>query len=534
MRNVVAAAAVILLAVAAGFAGRPLVDAFRTEQQESNHGHDHDGHADHDASDHQDDHDHDHDGNADHDAADHAKGAASEHDDHVPLTTEAVANLRLELADVTLRDYQRSVRIPAEVVELPGVSEGQVAAPVEGVVTEVIAVPGVSVEPGDVLFRMRVTDERLVDAQLQLLEAITRREIVEAELERLAPYAETGAVAGRKRIDLEYELRELSSRVDLKTQELLGRGLPQEQVDRVRATRKLADTVEVRLPPREGIALNELRSGVEPAAFEADADGGADGGSGSSEMTVEELFVNPGQSVARGDALCDLAHHRTLFLRGSAFEGDMEAISAAAAADARVAAQFNEGDYHNNQASEADLPIRFVANHVDPQTQTYEVYVTLPNEVLNSTRDAQGRTYRTWRYKVGQRAHVVVPTERLSGQIVLPTAAVVVDGPLAYVFREHVEPAGETADEPAHDHDDAHDHEGSHEDAHEEEHEPIALEVEPVPVVVVERQPKLVVLAPGGELKPGDRVAITSGYQLYLAWKAQDGAGGGTDHGHDH
>jgi multidrug efflux pump subunit AcrA (membrane-fusion protein) len=385
---------------------------------------------------------------------------------------------------------------------------------------------------------MRVTDERLVDAQLQLLEALTRVEIVEAELERLAPYAETGAVAGRKRIDLEYERRELASRIDLKMQELLGRGLPPEQVDRVRTTRKLADTVEVRMPPREGVADFDERGELQRVAFEGNAvvePGANDARDGASEMTVEELFVNPGQSVARGDALCDLAHHRTLFLRASAFEADMGAISAAAAADTLVTAQFSEVDYHSNVSSESGLPIRFIANHVDPTTQTYEVYVTLPNESLHSTRDSIGRTYRTWRYKVGQRAHVVVPTETVPGQIVLPATAVAVDGPLAYVFREHVEPPV------PHLHDDHGNHvdaDGNrldeHADEHEDAHEAIALEVEPVPVVVVERQAKRVVIAPGGELKPGDRVATTGGYQLFLAWKAQAEGGGGHHHDHDH
>ena len=73
-----------------------------------------------------------------------------------------------------------------------------------------------------------------------------------------------------------------------------------------------------------------------------------------------------------------------------------------------------------------------------------------------------------------------------------------------------------------------------HADEHEDAHEAIALEVEPVPVVVVERQAKRVVIAPGGELKPGDRVATTGGYQLFLAWKAQAEGGGGHHHDHDH
>ena len=126
----------------------------------------------------------------------------------------------------------------------------KLAAPVHGVVTAVAAEPGVSVEPGDALFELQITDERVLDAQLQLIEALTRLRIVEEELERLAPLAASGAVAGRQRRDLAYEQRELQTTIQLRRDELLVRGLPGDQVAELMEDSRLARNVVVRVPER--------------------------------------------------------------------------------------------------------------------------------------------------------------------------------------------------------------------------------------------------------------------------------------------
>ena len=525
MRSSLITFALVLVALAAGAALRPTLEGFAAAPEESqgldlDFGHvgcdaDHEGH-DHSAHDH-DEHD-------------------DEHENIVALSVEAIGNLRLRMEPVALTDYTRTLRIPGEVVELPGVSKGEIAAPVAGVVTEVMALPGMSVLPGDPLFKMRVIDERLLDAQLQWLKTLTRLDIVNRELERLAPYASSGAVAGRKRIDLEYERRELASRADLAPQELRVRGLPDEQIQAIRKSGRLADTVVVRMPETPRVAESGETDKVLPVAYNSEQPTDML----AKEMTVEKLFVSPGQSVTRGQAMCDLAYHRTLFVVGHAFEADMPAITNATAEERLVAALFGEEGQEGKKSLRTDLPIRFIANHVDPETQTYQVYVTLSNESLHDTHDALGRRYRTWRHKVGQRANLVIPTATLTGQIVLPRGAVVTEGPNAYVFRQHDhDDDHEGHDHAAHDHGEE-DHAGHDHDEHGHEgddhagHEDIALELEPTPVVIVERSANEVVIAPNGQLAVGDSVAMNNAYQLFLAWKALSETGGGGHHGHSH
>lgn len=347
-------------------------------------------------------------------------------------------------------------------------------------------------------------------------------ENVDRELARLAPYAENGAVAGRKRIDLEYERSELAARADLAEQELLVRGLTAAQVAEVRDARRLVDTVVVRLTPTPRLARTESAGGVRPVSYQQEAAAPT-----ADEMTIETVRVSPGEAVARGATLCELAYHRTLFVVGHAFEADIAAVTEAAAADRTVDAEFGEERHDGKTVTRDGLPIRFIAGHVDPETQTYQVYATLPNESVQTRRDVLGRRYRTWRYKVGQRAHLLIPTATLAEQIVLPREAVVTEGPDAYVFREHDEEHEAPHDEGAEDPDHA---DGEHED--DEHHEEIALEVEPVPVVVLERTADRVVVQRGGELAVGDPIAMNAGYQLFLAWKAMSEGGGGHHHHH--
>jgi multidrug efflux pump subunit AcrA (membrane-fusion protein) len=126
--------------------------------------------------------------------------------------------------------------------------------------------------------------------------------------------------------------------------------------------------------------------------------------------------------------------------------------------------------------------------------------------------DGLGRKFCTWKYKVGQRVHVFVPTEELRDQIVLPADAVVQEGPETFVFREHVEE--------------------SDYDEYADDHEDVFFEFEPVHVTIVARDKSIVVVAPGEELLVGDRVAMSGAYQLHLALKSQQEGGGGHHHHH--
>lgn len=501
------AIALILLAAAGGFLGRgwASIDAPDSTAHEDHEDHDHEDHDEHD--DHEED-----------------------EEPHVALTEEAFATLRLKLGPVAVADFQRTSSIPAEVAEFPGVSAYKLAAPVNGVVTAVAAEPGASVSPGDALFEVQITDERVLDAQLQLLESLTRLEIVNEELDRLQPLAASGAVSGRLRRDLDYERRELETTIRLRREELIVRGLPDEQVQGLIESQRLLRSVVVRVPPRSGeLAQNESQSDGPPIKTVAWQEAVP-----SDDFSIEALLVQPGQTVERGEALCDLASHSQLYLRVKAFERDVPLLARLAESGESLSAEFGHSlDSHGPTSSVVTgLQVRYVANHVEPGSQAYACYVPLKNELLHESTGPTGRRYRTWRFSVGQRAHLLLPTAQIRDQIPLPAEAVAIEGPNAFVFRphEHEEEHEEEHHEGEEDHE-ADDHDKDHDDHH--DHEEAFLELEPVPVTVLHRDNRTVVIAADGDLHPGDEIALNAAYQLHLALEAGEG-GGGHDHHHHH
>ncbi|MEO0529045.1 MAG: hypothetical protein AAF266_00565 [Planctomycetota bacterium] len=457
----------------------------------------------------------DHDEHAEHaeEAADHKE---EEEEPHIALTERAFETLRLDLAPAEISDYTRTTAIPAQVAEFPGVSALKLAAPVHGVVAAVAAAPGVSVEPGDALFELQITDERVLDAQLQLLEALTRLQIVEEELDRLEPLAASGAVAGRQRRDLAYEQRELQTTIQLRRDELVVRGLPADQVAQLMEEARLTRTVVVRVPKSvEQLTDAAIDSGrvVRRAAWQENTS--------ARDLSIENLLVQPGETVERGQTLADVAAHSRLYLRVMAFERDVPLLARLAANGTALSAEFGHSvDGHEEASSVVDgLRVRYVGNHVEPGTQTYACYVPLDNELLNEAVDPAGRRYRTWRFSVGQRAHLLLPTERIAGHFALPIDAVAVEGPNAYVFRRH-----EHEDET---------HEAA-EDDHDEHEEEAYVEFEPVAVTLLHRDTRHAVVATGGDLAPGDEIAMNAAYQLLIALEADAGGGHGHHHHHDH
>ena len=459
---------------------------------------------------------HDHDPHDDH--ADESVDHEEEEDPHIALTERAFETLRLKLAPVGIADFVRTTAIPAQVAEFPGVSALKLAAPVHGVVTTVAAEPGVSVEPGDALFELQITDERVLDAQLQLIEALTRLRIVEEELERLAPLAASGAVAGRQRLDLGYEQRELQTTIQLRREELVVRGLPAEQVAQLMEESRLARTVVVRVPEQV-----EQLSGADPGPADRFRLAAWQKAETNRDLSIESLLVQPGETVERGQALADVAAHSRLYLRVMAFERDVPRLARLAENGTALSAEFGHSleDHSESSSLVSDLRVRYVGNHVEPGTQTYACYLPLENQLLYESVGPSGRRYRTWRFSVGQRARLLLPTEQIEGQIPLPIEAVAVEGPNAYVFRRH-------------EHEDEHQEQVSSEEDHDDHEEEAFVELEPVAVTLLHRDSRHAVIATGGDLLPGDEIAMNSAYQLLMAIEANAGGGHGHHHHHEH
>ncbi len=431
---------------------------------------------------------------------------ADEHDehdeheeDHLPLSFEAVQNLNLRVKPVTLSDFTEFRRMPGEIIEYAGLSSRKVAAPVSGKVVRLFASPGVSIAPGEALLEFEIIDDELMAAQLRLLELLTDQQIAAEELQRLTPLAESGGIAGKKKIELEYRKRELAASLSRTRQELAMRGLSAEQIAAIQRT---------------GKAITNLTVVAPPIGSPGDADGGAtlvkdpvsSGETLAASQSIEDLYVEVGQNVSRGEAVGSLAVHGLLMVCGHAFESDMELVTHVASDDIPVALEFGTSQ---RATVEHGFRIQNTAGHVDETTQTFRFFIPIENEVVRESQDSLGRTYRTWRYKVGQRVHVLIPTERLSDQIVLPREAVVQVGLEHFAFREIT-------------------------NDHAAANESIYMEMEPVPVRIETRNKESYVISPGGQLKVGDRVAVNAAYKMHLALKSQQEGGGLHDHGHSH
>jgi multidrug efflux pump subunit AcrA (membrane-fusion protein) len=145
-----------------------------------------------------DHHQNDHNG---HEHADHAEA------DSIELSEQALKNIGFQGVPIELRDFERTVTIPAIVVEQPGRTQIHITAPLTGIVTEIDAVQGQAVEPGSRLFLVRLTHEELVAAQTQYLQTAEELDIVNREISRLEGYGD--AIAGKRIVEQQYEKQKL-------------------------------------------------------------------------------------------------------------------------------------------------------------------------------------------------------------------------------------------------------------------------------------------------------------------------------------
>lgn len=447
-----------------------------------------------------DEHDHHHD---DDHAADMHEDEHEDHEeeDHVALTQQAFANLGLRLGEPTIGDYWKSNLVPGKVVEIPGRSDLAISAPVAGIVESVNVVPGQSIPTQSPLFTIRLTDEALLAAQARYLETMTQQEVAQQEIARLTPLIQSGAVTGGKKRELEYEVKQLVARKATILQELRGRGMPEGDINQLSRDRILASTLSIFAP--------QFLRNTEEA---------------SSGYSIEKLLAHPGKSISRGDSLSTVAYHQRLYIEGTAFEVDLPTLEQIAKQKWKIAVETSHG-HDETEPSEMMLELLRVDNHIDEATQTVRFFIELPNKVTQ-TLNEDGRQFEQWRFRPGQRLHLRLPVEKWSDQLTLPTDAVVIEGPNVFVFAEHHHAEEEHVD---------HNDEDPHADEDEHEHEEdVFVELEPIPVRLLYRDDKTVVIANDGSLHDGEQIALNNAYKLYLAMKMQAGGGGGHHHHHDH
>ena len=412
-------------------------------------------------------------------------------EDHIALSKQAFHNLDLRLGLLTKGDYWKSTLVPGKVVEIPGRSDLAVSTPLAGVIEAVNVVPGESIALQSALFEIRLTDEALLAAQAKYLEILTQQEVAEQEIQRLTPLIDSGAVIGAKKRELEYEVKQLIAKQATILQELRGRGMPDAQIESLRRRRTLASSLAVSAPK---FVTDNLQA------------------TNSSGYSVENLLVHPGKSVSRGDSLCTVAYHKKLYIEGTAFEVDLRTLENIAEKGWSITAETMHTDSDNSHSETLQLKLLRIDNHIDESTQTIGFFVELPNEVTQTLTEEK-RDFQQWRFRPGQRLHLRLPVARWVNQITVPADAVVIDGPNTFVFAQHQ-------------------HEEDSTEAHEEEHDTF-IEFEPIPVRVLHRDDKVVVIADDGQLMDDQQIALNHAYKLYLAMQMQTGGGGGHHH-HDH
>jgi multidrug efflux pump subunit AcrA (membrane-fusion protein) len=423
-------------------------------------------------------------------AHDHGAEAGRE---SIVLSDQARRNLGLKTAPVELQEFWSSISVPATVVEQPGHSHRKVAAPFTGMVKQLFIHPNQLVHPGDPIAELELSGDALATTQADLLQVVRELEVNAQEIKRVEALVKEGSIPEKNLLQLQYDRRRLETQRESKIQQLTVLGLTAEQVDKIESSKQLIRSFLV-ATPEIASEIKQHRGAVPIIQQTSQREEQADDQKPAWSYTVESIDVFPGKRVQIGDGLCSLAFHASLFIEGQAFEKEGELVARALQQEWPLTARFETSA--DQPLKRQSLKILFMDNMVDESTRTFRFFVSLPNEILVDNKGELGETYRSWRFKPGQKAELDVPIELFKGVIVLPADAVVKDGLDTFVFIAN------------------------------------GNKFERQAVEVTTQVSGKVVIANNGSLFPGDTVAMNNAFQLNLAIKKASGQGGG-GHGHE-
>ncbi|WP_339744135.1 efflux RND transporter periplasmic adaptor subunit [uncultured Rubinisphaera sp.] len=439
---------------------------------------------------------HDHGAGADeHAGHDHAAHAGHDESSSLELSEQAIRNIGLSaetIRPVKLETFRKFITVPALVIERPGRTRVQVATPMTGVVTHVHAVQGEAIEPGSLLFQIRLTHEDLVQAQTDFLKYLGELDVEEREIKRLADVTNSGAIAGKVLLERQYARDKLSALAQAQREALRLHGLSDEQVEQIAQERRLLSELQIFAPSHDHHPQDEFKltkNIFQPVSLSSV------NLMHTAPLILKELNVHKGQSVNAGETLSILVDYEELFIEGLSFEQDINQLRGASEQSWKVDAIFDQPG-SKSQIVEG-LDIAYLANQVDMNSRTLPFYVRLPNEITKDQR-ADGNRYIEWKYLPGQRLQLRVPTEEMPNQIVLPVDAVAREGAESFIFQQN----------------------GNHFDR--------------IPVHVKYRDQYSVVIANDGSIFPGDVVAMRGAHQMQMALKNKAGGGVDPHAGHNH
>lgn len=365
-------------------------------------------------------------------AAKNASKGKAEKQTVLEVGEKARKNLGLIVAPAKLQTQWRSVLIPGEIADQPGLSDRGVTAPAVGVVASIHVYPGNTVRPGEALFTLQLFSEYLQATQTQLFKAIRETAISNAEIERLSSGVNSGAIPQSRLIESRSEINRQATLAQAARQELLNRGLSPEQVAKVE-TGSFVSSIEVKAPPRR--QLKELASTIRTSSNLTTFEKDAEYNDGDFYYEVQDLSVELGQQVQAGQLLVNLSNHQNLFVVGHAFKREATSLEQAVQEQRPIEIEFSEDQADSWQKLDQSFEIRHLANTIDKNNRTFDFFIPLSNQSRSIER--QGRSLKVWRFRPGQRAKIYIPVEQFENVFVMPTEGVVREGADAYVFRQN-------------------------------------------------------------------------------------------------
>jgi len=349
------------------------------------------------------------------------------------LSPQARQNLKLVSKPVKPQSFWRKILVPGEVADRPGLSDRGVTSPAVGVVTQVHAFPGDTVRPGERLFTLRLISEYLQNTQSELFRAKRETELINEQRERIGPLAASGGVSQARLIELDQQLKRQQAAIDGYRQDLLTRGLNPEQIGEIQEGRFIA-SIDVVAPPALSVQSLTKTQSSPPRTSDETASPNEDAPD-SIAYEVQDLQVDLGTQVQAGQLLSVLANHSSLYIEGHAFKREATYLEQAAQQGWPIEMEFAEDDASHWPTLDQTFRIRHLSNSIDSSSRTFDFFTPLDNQSRSYVQD--DKTFVVWRFRPGQRVRLHVPVEELKDVIVVPAAAVVREGPEAYVFQQN-------------------------------------------------------------------------------------------------
>lgn len=164
----------------------------------------------------------------------------------VIVNEQAQVNLGLTAKPLKAQTFWKTIPVPGMVVDRPGQSDRGVVAPASGVVSKLNRFPGDTVQPGDVLFTLKLLSETLFLTQTDLFKSTQDIALAQAQRKRLT--ASAGAIPEARLIEVDNQITRLEVALKAYRQELLNRGFAPDMIDGV-AGGKYVNEIAIVVPP---------------------------------------------------------------------------------------------------------------------------------------------------------------------------------------------------------------------------------------------------------------------------------------------